>query len=326
MIKVRSEQVADYHRIAEINALAFSSYLDNPPACTFVPEFALVDALRHGANFDPELSLVAEVDSAIVGHAFFFPHQVYVGGEELRAVSLGPIAVDPAFQHMGVGTQLLHEGHHRARHKGFAFSILLGHPSYYPRFGYLTNMFGECGLEVRVQNVPTTGETLAERLVLPKDVSWLGGMWRDWFEDVDLVVFPGESVLDWLSHTEEIMSVVVESRGESIGYIRYVKHNPTQVKMLLAKDKASVSSLLEHLIAKLTGTEADRILVPLHPDSQAVRAWFRLPFEPRVTTSEAAMIKVLDERNPAVTAYCESVSSGTRRPGLVIWPPCIEFA
>jgi hypothetical protein len=122
------------------------------------------------------------------------------------------------------------------------------------------------------------------------------------------------------------MTLIVESDGECIGYLRYVKHNPAQVRMFLAKDEASVSLLLGHLGSKLKKRLAERLLLPLHPGSRAVQAWFHLPFEPRVTTSEAAMIKVLDESNQAITAYCESVLSGSRRTGLVIWPPCIESA
>jgi putative acetyltransferase len=260
------------------------------------------------------------------GHAFFYPHRVLVGGEEVRAVSLGPIAVDPSLQRMGIGTRLILEGHKRAEHKGYAFSFLLGHPSYYPRFGYLTNMFGQCGLEVRTHDIPALHQTLGERLVQPDDVGRLASMWRAWFEDVDLALDPGESVLDWLSHAEEIMTLIVESDGEGIGYLRYLKRRPTRVKMFLAKDQASVSLVLGHLLSKFKSNEVHRVLLPLQPGSEAVKTWFRLPYEPRVTTSEAAMIKVLDGRNQAITTYCESVISGSRQPGLVIWPPCIESA
>jgi hypothetical protein len=95
-------------------------------------------------------------------------------------------------------------------------------------------------------------------------------MWRVWFADVDLAICPGESVLDWLSHAKETMTLIVDSDGESIGYIRYLKHNAAQVRMFLAKDGASTSLLLGHLGSKLKGRETDRVLLPLHPDSRAV--------------------------------------------------------
>jgi predicted N-acetyltransferase YhbS len=173
MMIIRSEAIRDYHRIAEINAVAFAPNLQVPLTSTFVSEFRLVDALRSGSRFDPEFSLVAEVDGNVVGHALFYPYRVLVSGEETRAVSLAPIAVDPAFQRQGIGGQLILDGHRRARAKGYAYSFLLGHPTYYPRFGYLTSMFGECYLAVQVDDIPSASRGLTERLVQREDVGWL---------------------------------------------------------------------------------------------------------------------------------------------------------
>jgi len=60
----------DYARIAEINALAFAGYNQPPLGSTYRPDVTLVDGLRHGADFDPQLSLVAQVDGNVVGHVF----------------------------------------------------------------------------------------------------------------------------------------------------------------------------------------------------------------------------------------------------------------
>jgi hypothetical protein len=108
--------------------------------------------------------------------------------------------------------------------------------------------------------------------------------------------------------------------------VRYVKHDPTQVKLLLATDRAAVRPLLAHLRAKFINREHATIKLPLHPGSEAVRTSFDLPFEPKMSTWQAAMIKILDEDNPAIREYCQQVSSRRRKPGLVIWPPCFEFA
>jgi predicted N-acetyltransferase YhbS len=325
-LRIRSEVVLDYHKIAEINAMAFAPSLKEPLTSSFVSEFALVDLLRHGVGFDQDLSLVAELDGAIVGHALFYPHRVFVGGNEMLAVSLGPIAVEPAFQRKGIGGQLILEGHGRARDKGYAYSFLLGHPTYYPRFGYLQNMFGECHIKVRVNDIPVATRGLAERLVHRDDLGWLHSTWLDWFEDVDLAIFPGPSVLDWLSHAEQIMAVVVEKDGEAIGYVRYVKHDPAQVRLFLARDRTAIRPLLAHLRARLRNEHSGPIKLPLHPASEAVRTRFDLPFQPQMKAWGPAMIKILDESNSTIGEYCKQVNSGQGHLGLVVWPPCIEFA
>jgi predicted N-acetyltransferase YhbS len=324
-MRIRSETITDYHRIAEINALAFAPYLKEPLASSYVSEFALVDLLRHGAAFDPDLSLVAEVDGAVVGHALFYPHRVLVGGITMRAVSLGPIAVDPAFQRRGIGSQLILEGHRRARGKGCAYSYLLGHPSYYPRFGYLQDMFGDCCIEVRADDSWAAPDRLAERPVTGHDLEWLGHMWLDWFEDVDLAVLPGDSILDWLPHADQIMAVVIEKDGEPIGYVRYLRHDPAQVKLFLANDSRAIRPMLARLFAKLKRDENEKVRLPLHPESEAVKMRFGLPFKPKLQTSKAAMIKILDEDNAAIEEYCEQVLAGRRKPGLVLWPPSFEL-
>jgi predicted N-acetyltransferase YhbS len=326
MMNVRSETISDYHRIAEINALAFSAYLKQPLMSTFVSEFRLVDALRSGGRFDPDLSLVAEVGDSVVGHALFYPYRAFVAGVEMPAVSLAPIAVDPAFQGQGLGGHLIQEGHRRARAKGYAYSFLLGHPTYYPRFGYRTNMFGVCRLEIRAEDVPDAGPGLIDRPVRLDDLGWLVELWLERFADVDLAIFPGDSILDWMTQSPAIMSVVVEQDGEPLGYLRYGKDDPSRVYLFLARSRAAGRLLLAHLCRKGEAFALQQIKLPLHPRSKAVKAGLDIPYTPKVETRAAAMIKILDEGNAFIAEYCRQVGLGQREPGLVIWPPSIECA
>ena len=77
---IRPETQKDYYRIAEINALAFASFIENPAERSFIAEVTLVDSLRHSANFDPDLALVAEWEGEVVGYALFTPYKVWIGG------------------------------------------------------------------------------------------------------------------------------------------------------------------------------------------------------------------------------------------------------
>lgn len=324
-IIIRTEHPGDYNQIAEINELAFYSMLD-PTQRSYVVEVGLVALLRHGRDYDPELAFVAEFEGEIVGHALYYPYQMRVGGETLRAVSLAPIAVHPKYQKQGIGQMLMAVAHQRAAAKGYAFAFLLGHPTYYPRFGYQTVMFGVCRLEIEAAQIDGAADGVRERLIQSADIPAFAAMWHDWFDDVDLALFPSDSLMEWVSHAAHIHAYAVERNGELIGYLRYHRGNPADVKLFLARDRDASRLLLAHLRDKLYGREEQQIRLPLHPNSCAVKAYLNVPYESHVESWDAAMIKILDEKNAAIAAYCDDIKHGKRQPGLLIYPPAIEIA
>lgn len=96
-------------------------------------EHELVNALREGKAYLPELSLVAEVDETLVGHIMFTKAKV----GDATVLALAPLSVLPEYQRQGVGTALIQEGHRIAGTLGYGYSIVLGSAAYYPRMGYL---------------------------------------------------------------------------------------------------------------------------------------------------------------------------------------------
>ena len=125
MITIREEAPDDFAAVRRVEESAFGR----------PDEADIVDALRS----DPAwaLSLVAVVDGGIVGHLLF------TRGD--RAMTLGPLAVEPSFQRSGVGAALMREGLARIDEP----IVLLGHVDYYTRFGFrpaapegITNQWG----------------------------------------------------------------------------------------------------------------------------------------------------------------------------------------
>ena len=133
MIFVRAETEADVPAVRQLNELAFGR----------PQEAALVDALRAAAH--PHVSLVAVEDGEVVGHIFFSP--VSIEPDEPvstnaaaagMALGLAPMAVLPDQQNRGIGSQLVREGLRACRSLGCEVVVVLGHPGYYPRFGFVT--------------------------------------------------------------------------------------------------------------------------------------------------------------------------------------------
>ena len=95
-------------------------------------EARLVDALRAVPG---AFSLVAVTDGQIVGHIMFSPIRVE-GSPEAPGVGLAPMAVLPDVQRQGIGSELVRAGVAECRARGIGFVVVLGHPEFYPRFGF----------------------------------------------------------------------------------------------------------------------------------------------------------------------------------------------
>lgn len=124
MLMIREEQPGDLASIDRVNERAF----DQPQ------EAALINALRAGGGVT--LSLVALENSTIIAHILFSPVTIRSETDTFEAVGLGPMAVDPDRQRRGIGSQLVHAALDRLRAAGHALVVVLGHPEYYPRFGF----------------------------------------------------------------------------------------------------------------------------------------------------------------------------------------------
>ena len=81
-------------------------------------------------------SLVAIEDGQVVGHILFSEMTIDTEGGPVRAASLAPLAVRPDRQRQGIGSALVERGLQACRCRGHTIVIVLGHPEYYPRFGF----------------------------------------------------------------------------------------------------------------------------------------------------------------------------------------------
>ncbi len=122
---IRRERPEDLLSIRRVNEEAFGRR----------EEADLVDALRkHG---DSIISLVAIQRGQVVGHILFSPVTIEPGSPGFPIAGLGPMAVLLPYQKMGIGSELVRVGLEDCRQAGYGIVVVLGHPGFYPRFGFL---------------------------------------------------------------------------------------------------------------------------------------------------------------------------------------------
>ena len=170
MVTIREEQSFDAQQIWIVNHSAFGRK----------EEADLVDKLRQSCP--DAISLVALSNDHIVGHILFTPLEIIpcystrssdlginsnsprefltgftpvtIQAEEriITGMGLAPMAVLPEFQRQGIGSQLVKAGLEAAEITKYPFVIVLGHPTYYPRFGFMPA--SRSGIMSEYENVP----------------------------------------------------------------------------------------------------------------------------------------------------------------------------
>jgi putative acetyltransferase len=123
-IRARPEQSGDEAAIARVNDEAFGQ----------PDEARIVDAIRRAGH--PMISLVAVDGEPIVGHILFTPIDLDSPGPAISVMGLGPMAVLPPFQRRGIGSMLVNAGLRDCKNAGCQAVVVIGHPEFYPRFGF----------------------------------------------------------------------------------------------------------------------------------------------------------------------------------------------
>lgn len=128
-VRIRPEEPADIPAIGAVNDAAFGGPIEG----------RIVEDIRGTDRWIDGGSLVAEVDDGtIVGHVLLSAGDLLAddGGLVRRIWMVGPVAVLPDHQRQGVGTALMNAAIAFATTAGQPLLVLLGHASYYPRFGF----------------------------------------------------------------------------------------------------------------------------------------------------------------------------------------------
>jgi putative acetyltransferase len=126
-VTIRAETPRDRDAIRTVHRAAFGQEVEG----------RLVDRLRETGAWVPELSLVATQDGRVVGHILFSRVTIRRGLDRVPALALAPMAVVPECQRQGIGSALVRAAVAEARRLGHRLVVVVGHPDYYPRFGFV---------------------------------------------------------------------------------------------------------------------------------------------------------------------------------------------
>ncbi|WP_159800767.1 GNAT family N-acetyltransferase [Flavobacterium sp. MK4S-17] len=123
-ITTRPEEYSDFDQIRLLNILAFDR----------ADEADLIDRIRNENEYLPALSFVALHNSKIIGHIML--SKITIGEHFEGLAALAPMAVLPDFQNKGIGSLLVDHAVSEAEKIGLSAIVVLGHPNFYPRFGF----------------------------------------------------------------------------------------------------------------------------------------------------------------------------------------------
>jgi predicted N-acetyltransferase YhbS len=174
---IRLEQPGDYAAVERLTLAAFKTFTfadgSRPPQ---TDEHYLVHIMRDVPAFVPELGFVGEVDGEIVANIMYTKSRVVrPDGSKVETLTFGPVSVKPELHGKGLGAAIIRHSLNRARELGYGAVIIVGHPQYYPRFGF--KPASDYGLTM------PDGSTMEPFMALELQGGFLGVDGGIWYED-----------------------------------------------------------------------------------------------------------------------------------------------
>ena len=312
----RGEQVKDYHAIANLNYNAFLNWRKED---LFIHEPDMIALARQSSIFDPELSIVAVEDNGIAGHILLMPSNFMVEGKIIRGVILGPVAVKPEHQKRGIGKRLIEYAHEKAKEKGYEFSLLCGHPEYYPKLGYITNTFSEQGVKIRriSKKIKPNDMRITARPLRESDISVIDG-WQNKIRAKDsLAVMFERDIMGYHAYSKVKTTAVLQNGDTPVAFIKYDTKAPVKTDFVYF-DENYLSDVLNYLFEMTGKEEISMSQPPLHFNH--INGDRNYIIEDVRSTCDAFMILPFNN-NSDINGYINKVKDNKSMLGIINFPP-----
>jgi len=317
---IRDADATDMRAITECTAAAFTKFeVFGPP---WHQDTLSVPALTACLAPFPisGLSRVAATPTTIIGHAQWNISSMWLGGQWVLSAWLAPLSVHPANQRQGVGAALMKDGLEQLKLNGVVILVLMGHPSYYPRFGLIPRCFGQCALSIPLPQPCDEEDGHLLRPLQVGDEGPLRALWLRLCGQAEGAMDPGPGLLPWCSKLQGVIACCLERNGALVGYARFDarpnSNSATGVFRFLAADVAASVSLAQR-ITKLANWTGEQLVIPLpfpqviFPDAKPIYEW---------SASSMAMPIV----NLEVDAILKRCCAKEQSPLFIEWPSIFD--
>lgn len=192
-MNIRPEEPRDYVAVERLTLAAFETFTyPDGSRDPFVKEHYIVHTMRDVPAFVPELDFVGELDGEIVANIIYTKSKVVrTDGSEVTTLTFGPVSVKPELHGQGLGSEIIRHSLTRAGELGFGAVIIVGHPGYYPRFGF--KAASEYGLTM------PDGSTMEPLMAMELADGYLGTEGGAWHGD-DVYEIDQNAFEEWDAH------------------------------------------------------------------------------------------------------------------------------
>ncbi|MFP3155988.1 N-acetyltransferase [Lachnospiraceae bacterium ZAX-1] len=189
-LEIQLEQPDDYDEVERLTFDAFETM--ELPGRTHTDEHYLAHLLRSQTAAIPELDFVGILDGEMVANIMYTRSKIIrPDGGKIETATFGPVSVKPTLHNKGIGTAMIRHSLNEARNLGFGAIVIVGHPTYYPRFGFKP----ASGFNLAMPD----GSILDAFMALELKEDYLGTVGGKWYED-DVFHIDETAFTEWDNH------------------------------------------------------------------------------------------------------------------------------
>lgn len=198
---------------------------------------------KHHPNFDPGLSLLAEVDGQAAGYALFLPRELTIRGVQVSLAIAAPLGVLQQFRGHEIGRLLITTGLSALKDRGMRGAITIGAADYYGALGF-ASAFDLHAVQARPEHLPPADPDAVWRAITGEDLEALCRLQKESYEHASGTETRLCSPIDWEGQAPGSYSLALGAPGDPRAYLRFRVRRELEIMECCANDSESVHAIL----------------------------------------------------------------------------------